>query len=1185
MLLESRVTPVSNSIALTGWNILNQITVEMQQSETPAEFISLFAQGLSTLGLAVIVGKIDRTQSKLIPQFIANGVKGHGFKGLPIELETDPVSLDRLSITEVAITKGPIKQVDYNVQKIQYLLHGYHPSDDQVLSSAILKQHTTLPTILTPLFSEAEDIPNYFALVISPSFEPAHIPLIETFRYTTLTTINNNYLQRQNKNQQKNAQTLREVSRIISSKLDLQKVLNSILEQLANVITYDSAAILLEYGKHLKLEAAHGFEQVESVLSISVLVEENPLYHQLKTEQRPIIINDVRLDDRYTQWEGTTPIRSWIGVPLVLQDQVIGQISIDSFTEYAFKEPEQELAFAFAQHVSTAIQNARLFEEINKRADELNALLDGARDVSTSLNTERVIYLIANRLQRLMNASVIVYLTNGKRLQSELKQVVLLETELDQLQKHDIIISRTLAQQAIDTKQGVIVSNVTGALLSISNDLQSSLMFMAAPFIIKDKTVGAIVLCREEGPIFDQPDIELLTRFAFQTSIAIENSRLYEALELRFKRENLINRLLHRLSSKLSLPSLATDIMQTAIRLAGADMATLILRDPADHNKYVHYVHENYQLKVLQQTTVRPNLAAQAIDSRQVIVANNLLPEKDLHLRWVEENVAGAIAIPISSGDQVLGALGIFKRKVEFSLSDQDVSTLEYIGRQAGVSFENALLFQQVNEYAQNLQEKVIERTAEIQKQQEQTEAILESAADAIVITSTDGIIEYTNPAFTDLTGYELAEIKGTAFDALLEEQNSSHVIRPMWNTVKTGKTWRGDIKNKHKNDQLYDTELTISPILDQNGQVEKFVAIQRDVSKKKELDRLKEEFLVTASHEFRTPLTTITGYSELLLNRHFSKGETDHFLKHIHEQANRVSNLVTDLLDVSRIEAGEYFRISPTLTNPASIFQESVQSWQGQSPAHTIILNEPSTWPQLNVDTKRLEQVLDRLLSNAVKFSPQGGNIHVTVEKKMTNLLVSIKDQGIGMSSDEQQYLFETFWRADASSLATEGAGVSLALVKQIIESHRGKIWVVSERNQGTTVYFTLPLQKGEATILIIEDDRSIIELQEKILSAEGYQVLTSQSGREGLELAKSQYPDLIILDLMLPEIEGEDILKQLKSSPATRNIPIVVVSAKSALANIEYTFTLGAVDFLTKPFDLDEYTGRIKIALLHNN
>ena len=290
----------------------------------------------------------------------------------------------------------------------------------------------------------------------------------------------------------------------------------------------------------------------------------------------------------------------------------------------------------------------------------------------------------------------------------------------------------------------------------------------------------------------------------------------------------------------------------------------------------------------------------------------------------------------------------------------------------------------------------------------------------------------------------------------------------------------------------------------------------------------------------------------------------------------------MSDLLDVSKIEAGAAFPINPVSMDPQALFFKQVSLWQSRTDKHTIKLIEPDRWVSLKIDEARIGQTLNNILSNAIKYSPNGGNITVTVTRTDSYLKVSVQDEGLGISLEEQQHVFEKFWRADASSTAIEGTGLGMVIVKHIIDSHGGKLWLTSQKNKGTNISFTLPITQNTApSILIIEDETSILDVETQLLEMEGFEVITATDGESGLQKIYDTFPDLIILDLMLPKVTGEDILQRTKAIPAFNKIPVVVVSAKTDLSQIEKTFSLGATDFITKPFSTAEYLNRIKLAL----
>lgn len=232
-----------------------------------------------------------------------------------------------------------------------------------------------------------------------------------------------------------------------------------------------------------------------------------------------------------------------------------------------------------------------------------------------------------------------------------------------------------------------------------------------------------------------------------------------------------------------------------------------------------------------------------------------------------------------------------------------------------------------------------------------------------------------------------------------------------------------------------------------------------------KELDRMKSEFLSTAAHELRTPLTSILGFSEILLTRKLDEERKNKFLKIINEESMSLSSLINDLLDLSRIESGRGFKISKAPIEIKEIILENINLFKHQTDKHTFKVNLPSDLVKLEADKDKINRVIENLLSNATKFSPEGGEITVSMEKTKDKVKVNISDSGIGIPEKDLPHIFDRFYRADnASSEAIGGTGLGLAIVKYIIESHKGRILAQSKLGKGSTFSFTLPLESTRA-------------------------------------------------------------------------------------------------------------------------
>jgi signal transduction histidine kinase len=246
----------------------------------------------------------------------------------------------------------------------------------------------------------------------------------------------------------------------------------------------------------------------------------------------------------------------------------------------------------------------------------------------------------------------------------------------------------------------------------------------------------------------------------------------------------------------------------------------------------------------------------------------------------------------------------------------------------------------------------------------------------------------------------------------------------------------------------------------DLRGEVSGFLTILLDTTQVREMDRLKSEFIATAAHELRTPLTVIIGYAELLgqQEEEFSAEQQKEFTKAILDRAEALSEIVDDLLDLSRIEAGRLISLNRRPCPLAPLITQLVDHYQQTSPRHRFEKQVSLPGPVATADPAKISQVLENLLSNAVKYSPSGGRISITLDTPEDQCLISVADEGIGMTTEQTQRIFDKFYRADVSDSAVGGLGLGMAITKAIVEGHDGRIWVESTPGQGTKVSFTLP-------------------------------------------------------------------------------------------------------------------------------
>jgi signal transduction histidine kinase len=254
--------------------------------------------------------------------------------------------------------------------------------------------------------------------------------------------------------------------------------------------------------------------------------------------------------------------------------------------------------------------------------------------------------------------------------------------------------------------------------------------------------------------------------------------------------------------------------------------------------------------------------------------------------------------------------------------------------------------------------------------------------------------------------------------------------------------------------------------IYNKEGKHSGIVTIIHDVTHEREVDRMKTEFLSTAAHELRTPLTSIQGFSEILLNKKgLTKKETKKFLTYINDQSVNLAKIVNDLLDISRIESGKGYSLHKVQCDFNEMIKEIISYYDKQVEKHTFKISLPSKTEEPFLDKDKIEQVLKNIIDNAIKYSPKGDEIRITCIKENNNVKVSVKDQGIGMTSKQVDKIFDKFYRADTSDSAPMGTGLGMTLVKHLVEAHGGKVLVESELGKGTAASFTIPLKSNTAS------------------------------------------------------------------------------------------------------------------------
>lgn len=370
--------------------------------------------------------------------------------------------------------------------------------------------------------------------------------------------------------------------------------------------------------------------------------------------------------------------------------------------------------------------------------------------------------------------------------------------------------------------------------------------------------------------------------------------------------------------------------------------------------------------------------------------------------------------------------------------------------------------------------------------------------------------------------------------------------------------------------------------------------------SKLKELDLMKSEFLNTVSHELRTPLTSIKAFAEILLDNVGEDPETQtEFLEIINKESDRLTRLINNLLDLSRIEAGrmKWDRDPLDLHEVVSTAVTSLSA-AAEKKGLTLEVDIEEDLPTVG-DRDKLIQVVTNLLGNAIKFTMEGGTVRVLASRQdLLTARIEVQDSGVGIEPQFHESIFEKFSQVDSSETRDiKGSGLGLPIARSITEHHDGKLYVQSEPGQGSSFIVELPLhvesdieaapeveepefsllehgfEPGQV-VLIVDDEPSIRRFLRHILETEGFLVIEARTGVDAVAIARREKPAIVLLDLVLPDIDGFDVLGRLKEHSSTRHIPVIILSI---IEDEDRCFRLGASDYLPKPIDRERLVDRV--------
>ncbi len=895
-------------------------------------------------------------------------------------------------------------------------------------------------------------------------------------------------------------EALTDVTASITSSLQSEELIPSLLDELARIIPYDRATLWLYEGQNLQVAFSRGFDENRAELNLAELAEEKTLLREVLRTRKVVSVPDKRDDERLDA-VSESEFLSWLGMPLLSKGEVIGVMTLDKREAGFYAKAQLQIGATFAGQAAVALENARLYQSTLSTAERLEILNAMSADVSANLESEKIyqaIYDAAKRLMPVNSFEIALYCDE----EDQIKGVLRVQGRKKQEPK-DLPLDTYPSGVVLSTGETLLLRNITD-LTPFRDTLyaHASVPFslLAVPMRTGGQVVGVLVAQSSQNGIYTEDDQQILSTLGNQAIIAIQNGRLFaetqnltETLEQRViertaelekeqKNTKTLLDILTEVSASLDLDLALNQTLALLNETVGAEQGTVMLLNPEDnllHYRagygYLSEVKEKSEEKQEGFTLkIGEGLAGWVVQNRQAILIEDL----DKDERWVHldsdsdiRRHRSAVAAPLMVGEDIIGVLLVFNRQVN-SFSPEQLQLINVIAGQVAVAINNANLYKLIREQAERLGGMLRSEQEEASRSQ----AILEAVADGVLVTDAENRISFLNASAERILGIHSEKVISQTlndFSGLFgKAANIWHEIIREWSenpsSYQDGDTYAEQL-------ELDDGRIVLvhlAPVMLRNKDFLGTVSIFRDITHEVEVDRLKSEFVATVSHELRTPMTSIRGYVDILLMGAagaLTENQT-HFLDIIRSNTERLNILVTDLLDVSRLESGR-ITLAPRPTALEEIAQGVVDDISRRSEEDQKTMNfsldlEPNL-PLVYADPDRLRQIINNLVENAYHYTPENGQIRVFVHRAddhSNEIQVDVKDNGVGISPSDLEQVFDRFYRGeDPLVLATPGTGLGLSIVQQLVEMHNGRIWVKSSgiEGEGSTFSFTIPIYK----------------------------------------------------------------------------------------------------------------------------
>ena len=891
---------------------------------------------------------------------------------------------------------------------------------------------------------------------------------------------------------------LNKFSSELGGSLSSEQVLNLATNQLVSALGVDRAMLIL-LGKDQRNSLLSVYPEESGRPNIYRSLSASPALDYLR-ETQSVYLSENRVAD--ANLGSLADILEDVASLLILSlagSEKLFAILLTSAIARRFTPVEIELARTISNQASIALDNADLYQATFDTAQRLAILNQVSFEIGASLNEEDIYRAAHQATTHLMPADAFVIAleheptgdVDGVYVVDNGQRIIGVRVTHGEGLSGQVVASGQpmliLEPSEVDARGGVTISD-RGTPHSI----------VAVPMLSGGKAIGSISAQSYQFNAYTESDQQILSTIANQVTVALINARLFaethqlaatleqrvteRTAQLEHEQHNTetLLRILTEVTASLDLDRALSRTLALLNDAVGAEQGMIMLLNTDDGRLHYRAGYDSriadpdpavQDSRITNQLSLRigEGLSEWVMKNRTQVVVSDLRRDNRVGITLGILSQRSALVVPLVVGEDLIGTIMVMHHRVGF-FSEAALDMVKAIGSQVSIAINNARLYELISDQADRLGAMLRQQQMEASRQT----AILEAVADGILVTDSANSITFVNDSVERILDVNKDR---------MEDQTLEHFAGLFG---KNTQAWIGTVNHWSQNPgstqlgEMYAEQITLD-----NGRValvhltpvvwhDEFlgtVSIFRDITHEVELDRLKSEFVATVSHELRTPMTSIRGYVDLLL-----KGAAGvvteqqvRFLEVIRSNTERLNFLVSDLLDLSQIEAGRV-NLSIDQVDLQQVAAEAVNDLEQRSAKEKkpmqVTLDVEKSLPQVMADPAKLRQILGNLLDNAYNYTPAQGKISVCLHKHNDNIQVDVIDNGIGVSQEQHARIFERFYRGENSMvLATPGTGLGLSIVKQLVEMHHGKIWLESPgiAGHGSTFSFTIPASEKQ--------------------------------------------------------------------------------------------------------------------------